>query len=586
MIRQHGLRMRALYQRRPPLPDPVRIIIIDARPGTSRARLPGRFALCQDSLMRRVAGLGWLLLVGCNGIFGITATQPYDAPPPDMPHVVLTWQLATTSPSGAPSAMLEYPPFAPGAAPQIRIATLDGPFTAASYSSDAATPGWIEVPRSYFERPTDASAVAPWRLEYTLNAVGVPGSGVPHEVQWAPDDKLGHLVVPMVGRLERSLVPTGSGYRVMMTNHMFSSSDNTNVLTTGLWTTGSTAQPKNMDQFVDYDFSSAMPLSGVSGSPDAAQGDRGFVVAYALNPDNTPGILCNVAVGSAAFIPLALTSAGHTPQTAVWDAGRLPVNSELPDTGVFTRLAALGSLAMTGVSGRDSQLMFGSVPSTSFPGLIGTAPSIRLPVPVMQTLLQCPQGPGAQGPMTSSTIPHTAQPTMLDDFPTVVHIQLVSSRMVTALGVTLYSGIETVIAASAGGGFKLSFPAAIPTAITLDTPATGQVNLVDNVDQIAVGAPTGAFTLAFTPETGPGLRADYHDVYLHRINGTTLTTERIYTVTAPRVRIDGSVLVPGADYVFEIRSYAGHVMAPHGDFAPVDYPYGSAVAFTRTFKTS
>jgi len=27
-------------------------------------------------------------------------------------------------------------------------------------------------------------------------------------------------------------------------------------------------------------------------------------------------------------------------------------------------------------------------------------------------------------------------------------------------------------------------------------------------------------------------------------------------------------------------------MAPHGDFAPVDYPYGSAVVFTRTFKIS
>jgi hypothetical protein len=46
------------------------------------------------------------------------------------------------------------------------------------------------------------------------------------------------------------------------------------------------------------------------------------------------------------------------------------------------------------------------------------------------------------------------------------------------------------------------------------------------------------------------------------------------------------VLAPGADYVFEIRSYAGHVMAPRGDFAPVDYPYGSAVVFTRTFKTN
>jgi hypothetical protein len=143
-----------------------------------------------------------------------------------------------------------------------------------------------------------------------------------------------------------------------------------------------------------------------------------------------------------------------------------------------------------------------------------------------------------------------------------------------------------VIAASAGGGFRMSFPAAIPTRIALDTPAIGRVDLVDNIDQIAVGAPTGAFILAFSPELGVGLRADYHDVYLHRINGAALTTERIYTVTEPQVRIDGSVLAPNTDYVFEIRSYAGHVMAPRGDFAPVDYPYGSAVVLTRTVKTS
>jgi hypothetical protein len=73
---------------------------------------------------------------------------------------------------------------------------------------------------------------------------------------------------------------------------------------------------------------------------------------------------------------------------------------------------------------------------------------------------------------------------------------------------------------------------------------------------------------------------------LHRIAGTALTTERIYTVTAPAVRIDGSLLVPGADYVIEVRSYKGHPMAQHGDFAPVDYPYGSAIVFTRTFKAS
>jgi hypothetical protein len=269
------------------------------------------------------------------------------------------------------------------------------------------------------------------------------------------------------------------------------------------------------------------------------------------------------------------------------------VTSELPDLSIFARLTTgLGPLNTT-VSNTESQLVFGAVPSTSFPGLIGTAEGFQLPVPVMQPLLQCPQGPQAPGPTDPSMIPAAARPTLLGDFPTAVHVQLVELRTVAALqNVQLYSGMETVIAASAGGGFKMSFPAAIPTQITLATPTVGRVDLVDNMnmDQVAVGAPTGRFTLDFVPEPGIGLRADYYDVYLHRINVTTnsatLTTERIYTVTAPEVVIDGSVLDAGADYVFEIRSYAGHVMAPRGDFAPVDYPYGSAVVFTRTFKTS
>lgn len=526
--------------------------------------------------MRRVAGVGWLLLVGCNRIFGITATQPYDAPPEVVP-VSLTWQLATTSPSGAPSAMLEYPPFAPGAAPQIRIATLDGMFTPVDYHSDAMPPGRIDIPRSYFDAPDDASPVATWRLEYTL-----PG-GVPHEVQWAPEANLGHLVVPMVGRLDRlPPVPEGSGYQVT-TGHTFSATDNTNVLTTGLWTTGVTSPPSG--KVVDYNFSSARPLSGDIGSPDAARGDRAFLVQYQLDPDGF-NVQCNAAVGSVQLTQLALTQGVHTAQSVTWDTARRSVTSELPDTRVFTRLAAgLGALN-NGFGSLDSQLSFGTVPSTSFPGLIGSVPSFRLPVPVMQTLLQCSVGPGSQGPTDPGSIPAAAQPTRLGDFPTVVHAQLVQARPVPALGVTLYSGIETVIAAPAGGTFRMSFPAAIPTRITLDTPATGRVDLANNIDQVAVGAPTGAFTFAFTPETGVGLRADYHDVYLHRISGGKLHLERIYTVTAPQVRIDGSVLVPGADYVFEIRSYAGHVMAPRGDFTPVDYPYGSAVVFTRTFKTS
>ena len=544
--------------------------------------------------MRRVAGVGWLLLVGCNRIFGITATQPWDASADvvaDMPHVVLTWQLATTSSNGKPSAMLEYPPFAPATAPAIRTATIDGPFVAADYSSDPATPGWILVPRSYFEPPSGASGPpAPWRLEYTL-----PGD-VPHEVQWAPDDKIGHLVVPMAGRIDRQAVPTGSGYDITLNNFAFSAAAHTaSLFTTGLWTAGLTEAPSG--SMIHYDFpDAAVSLNGPRGGPDDAHGDRAVVLESMRNPDAN-GVLCTAAIGSATLASVALTTIGPTPESIPWDTKRTKVMSEVPDITVLGRLTTgLGKLN-TMFSGQDSLLLFGSVPSISFPGLIGTSagfptptdksPKPRLPVPVMLTLLQCPVGPLSSGPMSSDQIPDTAQPSTLSAFPTVVHVQLVEARSVMAPSVTLYSGIEAVVAADAGGAFKLAFPAAMPTRMTLTTPDGGMLDLVDNTDQIAIGAPAGAFILDFVPESGTGLRADYHDVLLHQITATgMLTTERIYTVTAPRVRIDGSVLKAGSDYVFEIRSYKGHVMAPRGDFAPIDYPYGGAVVFTRTFKTS
>ena len=507
----------------------------------------------------------------------------------DLPHVALTWQLATSSSNGKPSAMLEYPPFAPATAPAIRTATIDGPFVAADYSSDPATPGWILVPRSYFVPPGGASGPpAPWRLEYTL-----PGD-LPHEVQWAPDDKIGHLVVPVAGRLDRQAVPTGSGYDITLnTSVTFSAMEKMNVLTTGLWTASQTPSPAST--MIKYDFSSSGSLSGSRGAPDDAHGDRAFVVDYTVNPDMN-GVMCYVAIGSTALTSVALTPGAHTTETVPWDTLRQRVASQLPrDTNVIARLTSGLDKLNTVVSNQDSLLVFGSVPSVSFPGLIGSSlgmipnsPVPRLPVPVMQMLLQCPVGPASPGPATSDQIPNTAQPTMLADFPTAVHVQMVEARPVPALGIpALYSGIETVIAADAGGAFQLSFPAAMPTKMRLTTPAGDQLDLVDNTDQIAVGAPTGAFILDFVPEVGAGVRADYYDVVLHQIKaGGMLTTERIYTVTAPRVRIDGAVLKPASDYVFEIRSYKGHLMAPRGDFAPIDYPYGSAVVFTRTFRTS
>lgn len=163
-----------------------------------------------------------------------------------------------------------------------------------------------------------------------------------------------------------------------------------------------------------------------------------------------------------------------------------------------------------------------------------------------------------------------------------MHGQLCECR--TVLGLDLISGMETVITPTSGA-FQMAFPAPIPMQFRLATP-NGTVALDGDLDQVAVGPASGLFELTFTPEMGANLRVDYYDVVLHRINVGVLTNERVYTVTSPTVRIEASLLVPGADYVFEVRSYKGHPQAQHGNFAPVDYPYGSAIVFTRTFKAS
>jgi len=513
--------------------------------------------------MRCVAGAGLLALVGCNQVFGIASTRSFDAAAdvvPDMPHVVLDWQIATVLPSGAPDPIIQFAPIDPS--PGVRIAALDAPFEAAVYAADD---GSIAIPRSYLNTT--------WRLEYTLSG------GVPHEVQWAPDDKVGHLTVPMFGRLQRDPVASGTGYAIAPTPAP--SLTFPRVFTTGLWTEGD-ASPGPATGEVDYKFDRAVSLSGARGRPDPGQGDRALLVSFITKPVSDPTFPnCRIATGSAALDP-ELQPLPHTPQTPTWDMGLKPVMSEPVSSLFIARLTSgLGKLESK-FGAVSSKQLFGATASIGLPGLAAAPDSLPLlgmlmPLPVMATLVQCPYNQGA--------LPDTAQPQMLDSFPHVLHVQLVDTRDV--LGVTLASGMETVVtAASASSAFPMAFPAPLATQITLATPTLGTVDLAGDVDQVAVGAPGGGFTLGFVPEAGPDLRGDYYDVVLHRISGSGFTTERIYTVTAPRVQIDGAVLAPGADYVFEIRSFKGHPRARLGDFSAVDYPYGSAIVFTRTFKTS
>jgi hypothetical protein len=524
-------------------------------------RLPEGAALCQDQRMRCAAGIGLLLLVGCNQIFGIASTQPWDAPPgseqPPLPRVRLTWQIATPTASGAPADPI-YLPLSGAKVPRIRIAPLDGEFIDANYAVD----GSIEIPQPYFVAD-GTGVVRPWRLEYAIPSFPL------HEIQWAPDEALAHITVPIAGRPVRDNVPVGSSYTITPSNFM-GAYTNPWVFSTGLWTRSSQVSPKG-NGVVDYDLANAEPMSGDKGSLSEALGDRAFLVDF--GPDaGSPG--CLVAIGSAALSPLALKKDAPTQITAEWDSGRLQVPTDAPSQAMLDRLfTGLGTLN-SGLNNAASTLVFGPIPSVKFPGLTSSLLFTVLPAPVMIELGHCP---------TTSAFPKTAKPELFKDTPYTMHVQLVSSR--SALGVTLHSGIEAVLTLQVTDDFKMEFPAAIPTRAKLTTPAGMSIDLVDGADQQKIGSPIGAFVLSFTPENTPGLRADYFDVIVHKISGSTLAAQRIYTVTSPSVRIDGSVFAPATDYVFEIRSYKGHTMAGRGDFAPVDYPYGGAVVFTRTIRT-
>lgn len=514
--------------------------------------------------MRCVAGVGLLALVGCNQIFGIAPTTAWDAGIDGdlaMPHARLTWQIAAVTDAGVPAPAVDYAPIVP--VPQLRLAPID---VALDDSADRAAyqGGVIPIPGSYVG--------ATWRLEYTL------ADGVPHELQWAPDDQVGHVAVPLSGRLERASWSQNDGYSVAPTGPPVAGYAGPRVLTTGLWTEG---RAQLNGSRIDYAYFNATSLSGGKGAPEPARGDRAFVIDYSVDAAG-----CQVAVGSAMLASAALLPEPRVPQSVPWVTHDQRPPSAIATLAVLTRLTnAIGTLHASGYVGT---LLFGAGVNPLMPGLssIPTVPLLSsaatLPVPTMLTLLRCPFNP-----VFGVAPPTTSIPLTLAAFPPLLHLQVSHTRRILELAdLALTSGISTVAIAGLPQS-SIEFSAAIPISFQLTNPAQQTFDLGGAADRIAVGTAGGTFrfTFAVEPPGSTNLRADYFDVVLHRIAGGALTTRRIYTVTSPAVQLDGPVLETDTDYVFEIRAYRGHPNAQRGDFATVTYPYGSATVFTRTFRT-
>lgn len=510
--------------------------------------------------MRCAAGAGLLVLVGCNQVFGIHKTEPYDGAVDvieDVPIVKLTLQVGgQLKPDGTPDPAVLDVPISP--APKVRFATLDGPWKDGTYNPD----GSVEVEHAFFE-----PGAAAWRFEYTLD-------GVAHEVQWKPEDKRGQIAIPRFGRQARMTPPEGSGYDV--TPGGIDRLDSPRVFTLGRWTEGVADHTGTM---LRYDFASAASLSGSVGAPVPAEGDRAIAVNFVTDGDG-----CRRAIGSATLSSAALVNNAHSTPDAVWDIQGKPVSSAAIASGGpdLTRFNAGFTKVTSGAP--SGALQYGYAVSPQLPGLTGVPSSPKLPVstllptPAMVTLLSCPFVlDTAISKTVNLPIP------LFDDFSTMFHAQRYAARTVS--GIELVSGMESATTGSTLSGLTAVFPAAIPRAVMLDIGGVS-ADLIAGPEGAAVTA--GAAVLHITPETAAGTAADYYDVVLQRLDTVAggLVTERVYTVIAPQVSIAAGTLKPNTDYVFEIHAYRGHPQAAIGDFRTVAYPYGAVQLFTKTFHTA
>jgi len=489
--------------------------------------------------MRSVAVLG--VLASCNQIYGLDPTKVIDAGPPPR-HVSLTYMIA----SGDRTHALDVDT-AVRDVMQLEAATLDGAQQLdllPSYAGAAA----VELP--------EVLAAQPWRLAYTI------AGDVPREVQNPPAGDL-HVVVPMFGPLDRTPVPSNSGYSI--TPDQFVNGGNHaihRVFTTGVWTEGfADPAPAPATAKLDYPFARATSLFGPIGAPNDAADDV-VVVDYKIDAAG-----CRVAIGSAET-RLALTANQlAVPQVQPhWEAGTIAVSLAMDPIAVLERLSfvnaftdSLGPATMElGLLASDRMPAFEAAPQT---------PRV-LPGPVLAALTVCPWAPA---PPVVPTMPAFHESALSSEFTPVLHAE--ASIVRAADGLQLVSGMAVVTARSG----KLYAP--VFAAPSVATATFAGADLFGPTDDVAMTATGG--TLAFTLSGG----ADYVEVTLHQIAGGALTPVRRYTVFGTTVEVAPSTLAAASTYVFEIRTFTGRPGAPLGDFRIATLPQAMVTMFTRTFVT-
>jgi hypothetical protein len=500
-----------------------------------------------------VAAAGLILVTGCR--FDLPSAEGFE---PAIPRVRLTAQIAQTKPDGYVDPWLDYGPLDP--APEVKIGPLDGPLEPALYEKD----GTVRYPISF--------TGATWRFVYTL------ADGIPREVQWSPPegDRVGHLVEPLFGRLDRKPVPAGGGYSITPVSSP-AQHTSSRVFTTGIWTEGSFTGTSAGATF-SYDFGAkAVSLSGPIGAPEKARGDHAVLVDF----QNASG--CRYASGAAAFAVPDMTASGLStpdPQPQYYGGGQFLDLSLGGSTPVQARLQEVlgGRFAGTPLL----RMVYGYVPSLGVSGFSKPVPDpaldFLLPGPRMLTFLDCTLAPSTE---TYSSVPFANPPEMKERFPHVVHVEVANQR--TLGTVTLTSGFSAVVASSSYV-FTSEFLVAAPTKLTLRRGA-GSLDLETGADGAVLPAGTDPLDLAFEVEPGADLAADSFDVTLYEVMTNRLERRRVFTVAERKVRIAPSLLDPSSEYVFEIRAYRGRPEAKRANFSVNTYPQYAATIFSRTFRT-
>ncbi len=485
---------------------------------------------------------------GCNWLLGIDETllaPPEDGPPGDAPLPVarLTYLSAVTTAQGGPSIDYEYPAISPP--PTVKY----GRIAEALTDSTINAAGEVPVPYAYED--------STYRLVYQL------ANDIPREVHWTPMLNRGpHAIVPLYGRVDRAPIPGPNTTMTVDPPGAPATHVGPRIFTTGVWTESQPVFPVPAGTAFTYNLNSSTQLSGPPGAPDPARGDNVILVDYQTTAS------CRRSVGSGAARLMLTDGPSSTLSSVAWGITSAPLPPTTnPTFGDTVRVALLAGSSNTAIV--QTVIQVGPSPNARMPAFSVRTPQLPLRGPLLLAMLHCTAS-------DITNLPAFHIPTVLVDFPVLANLQLAADRVVSG-GPRLTHGFSLVQPVTNPLMFELTIGAAIgPFMLGPDD--------IGATDRAMLTAGTGPLTLSFTTES-VGMPAEYYDIVLHRVTGTSTVPERAYTIIGTSLMIEREILAAASEYVFEIRGYLGAPDVRLADFRNYLPTQSSAVVWTHTFRT-